>query len=233
MEQKRMIYNGHLGRAKLFLLPLSVFIFWGLLSCRQVVPPPPKVIPLPPLPETMATPAQPSPEKTVLTAPTVVDLPPPVPILPPLKDEIKIPPFEPWKIVVRKTQRQLLLFQEGELIKIYPIDLGEDPIGPKLHQGDMKTPEGEYRVIAKKEKGQTQYYLAFLLDYPNPSDKIHYEQALKLGRIPKDTGIGGLIEIHGEGKGVDWTQGCIALLNPHMLELFNQIPVGTKVWIEP
>ncbi|OGP51103.1 MAG: hypothetical protein A2Y79_03155 [Deltaproteobacteria bacterium RBG_13_43_22] len=233
MNNQSSINDFYVGLPKLLLFLLSTLIFLGFLSCRQVIPPPQTAIALPSPPGPLSTPARPSPEETALTARAVVDIPPPVPILPPLEDKIKLLPPESWKIVIKKNQRKLLLFQQGELMKIYPVDLGEKPIGPKLHHGDMKTPEGEYRVIAKKEQEQTKYYLAFLLDYPNESDRIRYELALKNNRLPKDIGIGGLIEIHGGGKGVDWTQGCIALLNPHMVELFNQIPVGTTVWIEP
>jgi murein L,D-transpeptidase YafK len=190
----------------------------------------------------MAIPLSPGPTQTIdqpwseelaLTARIVEDIPPPVPVLTPLKDKVQVLPPESWKIVVKKKQRKLLLFQEGELLKWYPIDLGENPEGPKVHQGDMKTPEGEYRIVEKKNQGQTNYYLAFLLDYPNDSDRIRYEQALKNNQFSEEIGIGGLIEIHGEGIGVDWTQGCIALINSHMQELFDQIPIGTKVRIEP
>jgi len=231
MNGKPTISHGYFSRTPFLLL--TTFLFLGLLSCRQVVPPPQitMAIPLPPGP--IQTIDQPSSEELALTARIVEDIPPPVPILPPLKDMIKILPPESWKIVVKKKQRKLLLFQEGELLKWYPIDLGENPEGPKVHQGDMKTPEGEYRIVEKKNQGQTKYYLAFLLDYPNDSDRIRYEQALKNKQFPSEIGIGGLIEIHGEGKGVDWTEGCIALNNFHMEELFNQIPVGTTVRIEP
>ena len=53
------------------------------------------------------------------------------------------------------------------------------------------------------------------------------------GKFPREVGIGGLIEIHGEGRGADWTQGCVALYNHHMTELFKNIPPGTPVWIDP
>ncbi|MBA4392544.1 MAG: hypothetical protein C0407_03225 [Desulfobacca sp.] len=215
-----------------FLLLLSLF-FLGLLSCQQIVQPSSStvVIPLPPQP--LPIPSGPSGEDVAKTAQAVVDIPPPVPILPPLKEEIKPLPPELWKIVVKKNQRKLFLYQQGELLQIYPVDLGENPKGPKIYQGDMRTPEGEYRIVEKKDRGQTRFHLAFLLNYPNEADRIRYERAVQNGRLPKDKGIGGLIEIHGEGVGIDWTKGCIALHNRHMQELFSQIPVGTSVRIEP
>jgi lipoprotein-anchoring transpeptidase ErfK/SrfK len=216
--------------ALLFLL--AAFFSLSLITCRQVVPAPSVVvIPLPS--ESSPDQVLPSDEVLAKKARTVLDLPPPVPIAPPMKDEVKIPPPEAWKIVVSKTQHKLFLYQQGELLKMYPVDLGKNPKGPKVHQGDMKTPEGEYRVVEKRDRGQTQFYLAFLLNYPNEADRQRYETAVKSGWVRNDVGIGSLIEIHGEGMGWDWTKGCIALKNSHMQELFNQIPVGTPVWIEP
>ncbi|MFH0787517.1 MAG: L,D-transpeptidase [Pseudomonadota bacterium] len=217
-----------LNRATFFLL--LALLFLGLISCRQVVPPPPAAV-ITPLPsESLPGPSE---EDVAKTARAVIDIPSPVPVLPPWKEEVKLLPPEQWKIVIKKNQRKLFLYQQGELLKMYPVDLGKNPQGPKVYQGDMKTPEGEYRVIAKRDRGQTRFYLAFLLNYPNETDRMRYEMAVKNGRLPKDIGIGGLIEIHGEGIGFDWTKGCIALLNTYMQELFNQIPVGTPVWIEP
>jgi lipoprotein-anchoring transpeptidase ErfK/SrfK len=220
-----------LSRTKIFLL-LSL-LFLGILSCRQVVPPPPTVVIIPLPPGTLTVPSRPSEEDVAKTSQIILDIPPPVPVLPPLKEEIKLLPPEQWKIVINKTQRKLFLYQQGDLCKMYPVDLGKNPKGPKLHQGDMKTPEGDYRVIEKRDRGQTQFYLAFLLNYPNEIDRRRYEMAVKNGVVPNEIGIGSLIEIHGEGIGFDWTKGCIALDNLHMQELFSQIPVGTVVKIEP
>ncbi len=215
----------HDSRTKILLL--SFFLFMELISCSQMTPPPQPVLSIPLPPET--TPVT----EPALTPRIVVDIPPPVSVQPPMKPVIQVLPPEAWKIVVKKRERKLLLFQHGELVKWYPVDLGEIPTGPKVCQGDKKTPEGEYRIIQKKDGGQTKYYRAFLLDYPNETDRIRYNRAVENGYLPKDKGIGGLIEIHGEGKGVDWTQGCMALINSHMEELFNQIPVGTSVRIDP
>ncbi|MBI5606294.1 MAG: L,D-transpeptidase [Deltaproteobacteria bacterium] len=234
MNGKFSINRFRLGQTKFLLL--SVFLLLGSLSCRQVVPPPPPVTRLPPVPiitERLMIPSGPSEEDTNKTARVILDIPPPVPVLPPMEGEVRVPLPEPWKIVVKKGQRKLYLYQQGELFKMFPVDLGGNPKGPKICQGDLRTPEGEYRVIEKKDRGQTRFYQAFLLNYPNDEDRVRYELAVRNGLLPKDIGIGGLIEIHGEGVGVDWTKGCIALNNPHMKELFNQIPVGTPVRIEP
>lgn len=223
-----------LGRSLLLLL--TALLILGLFSCRQVVPPPPSVVKIPQSVEHQPLPAAPSEKETAKEAETVIDIPPPIPILPPMKGEISLPSPEPVKIIVKKSQRKLFVYEKGELLKTYPVDLGTNPKGPKICQGDMKTPEGEYSIVQKRDRGQTKFYQAFLLNYPNEADRLHYEWAVKNGWVPRDIGIGGLIEIHGEGVGgvgVDWTNGCIALLNRHMEELFSQIPVGTPVWIEP
>jgi hypothetical protein len=231
MKCRSSLKSIDLYRAILFFLLPSLFL--GLMSCRQMIPPPPSVGSGPLPSETPPVPSMPSEEEVAKTARTVRDIPPPVPILPPLKEEIKLLPPEKCKIVVKKNQHKLFLYQQGELRKIYPVDLGKNPKGPKVYQGDMKTPEGEYRVVAKRDRGQTQFHLAFLLNYPNESDRRRYEMAIKNGLVRNDLGIGSLIEIHGEGMGFDWTKGCIALFNNHMQELFNQVPLGTPVKIEP
>jgi hypothetical protein len=222
-------------------LALILCLFLCLISCRQVIPPVTVALPVPSAPPPPPPPSElfPSSSEIAKIARTAEDLPEPV--LMPLPSELipTLPPCPPplpqgdWGIIVKKQKRKLELYQRCQLLKVFPIDLGENPKGPKLFQGDMRTPEGLYQVIEKKDWGQTKYYLAFLLDYPNKRDRVRYDQALLKGTIPKEIGIGGLIEIHGEGKGLDWTQGCIALHNPHMQELFASIPVGTPVWIEP
>ncbi len=135
--------------------------------------------------------------------------------------------------MVKKGKRKLNLYRNCRLIRTFPIDLGENPKGPKLYQGDMRTPEGLYRVIEKKDRGQTKYYLALLLDYPNEQDRVRHDMAVRKGKIPSEAGIGGAIEIHGEGRGEDWTHGCVALYNQHISELFKDISPGTPVWIGP
>jgi hypothetical protein len=215
---------------------LAIFcIAAGLFSCRShipvekatLVPPPPLRQELPPSP-------------TDLTEPGPAQDIPPLEIRKPaaLKKPSMIPPppitlSEEWLVVVKKGKRKLHLYRDCRLVKTFPIDLGENPKGPKVHQGDMRTPEGMYRVIEKKDRGQTKYYQALLLDYPNEQDRARYEAAVRKGKIASEAGIGGLIEIHGEGRGEDWTQGCVALYNHHMTELFNNIPPGTPVWIDP
>nr|WP_321411932.1 L,D-transpeptidase family protein [uncultured Carboxylicivirga sp.] len=137
-----------------------------------------------------------------------------------------------YAIVIDKIARELLIYKNGNEINSYTIELGLNWIGDKKHQGDKTTPEGLYKVLQKKQKGETKYYKAFLIDYPNAEDKVRFFLNKQNGTIKSDTKIGNLIEIHGNGgKGIDWTDGCIALKDADMDKIFNICPVGTRVVI--
>ncbi|MEW5980971.1 MAG: L,D-transpeptidase [Acidobacteriota bacterium] len=135
-------------------------------------------------------------------------------------------------IVVSKADHTLTLFVAGRLLKTYRTDMGFNWIADKQHAGDGATPEGRYRVTARKTNGASIYYKALLLDYPNAEDRARFSRARRAGDLPASASIGGLIEIHGEGgRGRDWTRGCVAVTNAEMDELFNHVQVGTPVTI--
>jgi tetratricopeptide (TPR) repeat protein len=135
-------------------------------------------------------------------------------------------------IVVDKAARKGMLYKNGTLIHTYDIELGSNWMGDKLRQGDKSTPEGLYKIIEKKQAPKTKYYKALLLNYPNDEDKIRFAENKKNGQIKESARIGGLIEIHGNGgKGADWTEGCIALPDKVMDQVFNLCSVGTPVTI--
>jgi hypothetical protein len=135
-------------------------------------------------------------------------------------------------IVVDKLRRQLILYRHGHLEAVFTAELGTNGLAPKLHAGDRATPEGQYRVVAKKSGDETRYHLAVLLDYPNREDRRRHERALRRGEIPEHAPIGSLIEIHGGGgSGRDWTNGCIALTNEDMDKLFPLVDISTPVTI--
>jgi len=137
-----------------------------------------------------------------------------------------------YAIFVDKMARVCRLYNSGKIVAEYPVDLGQKWMGNKHYQGDNATPEGMYKIIKKLGKNQSIYYKAFLLNYPNDEDKKRFSEGKKTGKIPHNAKIGGLIEIHGEGgKGVHWTNGCVALSNRHMDELFNKVEIGTPVLI--
>ena len=137
------------------------------------------------------------------------------------------------RIVVMKSMRTLTLESDGHVVRTYKVALGGQPIGAKDRQGDHKTPEGEYVVDAKN--ANSQFFMALHLSYPNSTDRA---LARKLGVSP-----GGDVEIHGLGKKYgwigarhrlsDWTDGCIAVTNEEIEEIFGMVPVGTRVEIHP
>lgn len=137
------------------------------------------------------------------------------------------------RIVVMKSKRTMTLESDGRVVKTYKVALGGQPIGAKDRQGDHKTPEGEYVVDAKN--ANSQFFMALHLSYPNSSDRA---RAHKLGVSP-----GGDVEIHGLGKKYgwigsrhrlsDWTDGCIAVTNEEIQEIFGMVSVGTRVEIQP
>ena len=134
-------------------------------------------------------------------------------------------------IVVDKHAHRLLVYDRGKLRRQYDVALGVHPDGHKAREGDRRTPEGVYRVLAKKDRGQTRFHRALLIDYPNAQDRAVFVRAKAQGKIPKSARIGGLIEIHGGGTGVDWTDGCVALENKDMDDLFRRVRVGTPIVI--
>ena len=135
-------------------------------------------------------------------------------------------------LVAVKDQRILRLYRFGRVVRTYPMELGKNPLQQKLRNGDRATPEGQYLIASKKSGFRTKYHLALLLNYPNREDWDRFNEAKRLGQIPARSAIGGLIEIHGEGgKGGDWTEGCLALTNEEMDDVFNQVEVGTPVII--
>ncbi|HEX4954293.1 MAG TPA: L,D-transpeptidase [Thermoanaerobaculia bacterium] len=134
--------------------------------------------------------------------------------------------------VVDKLRRQLDVYNHGKRVASFDVELGSKGLRRKMHAGDKATPEGRYRVTEVRTRGQTRYYKALMLDYPNAEDRNRYELMRRRGQIPKGVGMGSLIEIHGDGgKGKDWTDGCIALTNNEMDKLFQYARVNTVVTI--
>lgn len=137
------------------------------------------------------------------------------------------------RIVIVKSARTMTLESNGRILRTYKVALGSQPVGAKERQGDHKTPEGEYIVDAKNE--HSRFYMALHLSYPNAADRA---RARSLGASP-----GGDVEIHGLGKQygwigarhrlVDWTDGCIAVTNEEIEQIFRMVSVGTRVEIKP
>jgi len=137
------------------------------------------------------------------------------------------------RIVIEKSKRTLTMMSGTESLKKYKVALGGQPVGAKDRRGDHKTPEGIYSVDSKNPNSQ--FYKALHISYPNAADRAN---ARKLGVSP-----GGDVEIHGLGSKwgwlgakhrlTDWTDGCIALTNEEIDEIYPLIKVGTPVEIRP
>lgn len=158
----------------------------------------------------------------------------------------KLPILENPRLVVKKEKRELRVFDGEKLIKTYAMVLGFSPNGDKEEEGDGKTPEGEFYIFTKND--QSRFFLSLGLSYPSIEDAkrglaeklISLEEhdsifeAIKNKQMPlQKTRLGGEIYIHGGGTIADWTDGCVALRNEEMQELFAAIPVGTAVTILP
>jgi lipoprotein-anchoring transpeptidase ErfK/SrfK len=135
-------------------------------------------------------------------------------------------------IVVNKVERELTLYKNGQKVVSYPVRLGFNGTREKQYQGDGATPEGRYRVTDKRGPGQTQFYRALVLDYPNAEDRRRFALSKKAGKIDPGKAIGGLIEIHGvENESAEQTLGCVMLENPSMAAIFERVSVGTPITI--
>lgn len=135
-------------------------------------------------------------------------------------------------IVVYKERNELALYQNGVRTRTYNADLGKNRLQRKLVSGDGATPEGRYRITDKRANGGTRYHKAMMLDYPNADDRREFEAARRAGRIARNAHMGRLIEIHGNGgRGEAWTQGCVALSDRDIDDLFSRVGVGTPVTI--
>jgi len=134
-------------------------------------------------------------------------------------------------IVISKADRRLLLYRNGQHVLSYSVRLGFNGIREKRYQGDGATPEGRYHVTTKRGHGQTQFFRALVLDYPNAEDRRQFLLDRKNGQIPSSRGIGGQIEIHGTQNELAPSLGCVMLENPQMAWLFNRVEKGTPVTI--
>ncbi|MEY3090307.1 MAG: hypothetical protein RL113_623 [Pseudomonadota bacterium] len=138
------------------------------------------------------------------------------------------------KIVVVKKERKMYLYKEDQVKKVFPISLGRNPVGHKQKMGDGRTPEGEFWISRKL--CSPKYYRSLCISYPRPEDK---ERAAKNGVHP-----GGNVTIHAQpawnadGKGdaytlsKNWTQGCVAVTNSAMEELWYAVRKGVPIVIQ-
>ena len=137
-----------------------------------------------------------------------------------------------YAFIVDKIKHKGYLYYKGRLSKEYDVEFGKNWIGNKQYAGDRATPEGIYMVTRKKGSRDTRYYKALMINYPNAEDRAQFAEKKRKGVLSRNSSLGGLIEIHGDGgKGGDWTIGCVALQNENMEELFNRMSPGSPVTI--
>ncbi|HQG45657.1 MAG TPA: L,D-transpeptidase family protein, partial [bacterium] len=135
-------------------------------------------------------------------------------------------------ILVDKLAHRCQVYRKGTKTAEFPVELGPNWLGHKRQRGDGATPEGLYRIKRKKSGHRTAYYKALEIDYPNAEDIAQFNAAKARGEIARSAGIGGLIEVHGDGgKGANWTAGCVALRNRDMDTLYNMVEEGTPITI--
>lgn len=137
------------------------------------------------------------------------------------------------RVVVLKAKRQLLLLDGDTVLRRYPISLGGRPVGHKRREGDERTPEGLYWLDARNP--QSAFHLSLHVSYPDRSDRRR--------AVREEVDPGGMIMVHGlpnhlsflgrVHRLVDWTDGCIALTNAEMEQVWRAVEDGTPIEIRP
>jgi murein L,D-transpeptidase YafK len=136
-------------------------------------------------------------------------------------------------VIVEKANRQLFLLKEGEILRTFKIALGMAPVGHKQAEGDFRTPEGRYRLDARNPNSE--FFLSIHVSYPNLND---VREARARGVDP-----GGSIMIHGQPNAPtrsetyyrtqDWTNGCVAVSNSDMIDIWLMTGDNTPIEIRP
>lgn len=137
------------------------------------------------------------------------------------------------RLVVKKSARLLELYRGTELLKVYRVSLGRAPEGPKREAGDGRTPEGTYRLDYRK--ADSSFHRALHISYPEARD-------VALARA-RGVAPGGLVMLHGmknhlgwigrAHRAIDWTDGCVAVTDDEIEEIWRVVPDGTSITIEP
>jgi len=142
-------------------------------------------------------------------------------------------PLRADRVVVLKKERTLQLLSERKVIKSYKVALGGDPLGPKTRQGDHKTPEGVY--VLDSRNAHSQFHKAIHVSYPNARDRA--------AARAKGVSPGGDVFVHGLPNGYgwvgashrvkDWTDGCIAVTDQEIEEIWEAVADATPIEIRP
>ena len=141
-------------------------------------------------------------------------------------------------LLVDKSHYRVCVYYGHRLIRTYKAVFGPRPLDNKCYEGDRCTPEGAFRISSKNPSSKYNKFL--LLSYPDDSSIVRFNRLKEAGHIPANARMGGSIGIHGIWKngddmiemGVGWTDGCVALKNKDIEELYTMVTVGTKVVIK-
>lgn len=164
-----------------------------------------------------------------------------IPIKRPVNNHIKIDPDtlirDSVYLVINKTNYTLQVRYRKRVIRAYKAVFGPTPTQNKCMEGDRCTPEGWFRISGLNPRSK--YHKFLRINYPNDSSQRRFQQLKKEGVVPATARIGGDIGIHGIWKGGDdlielgigWTDGCVALKNRDMEELYSMVGIGTRVYI--
>jgi len=137
------------------------------------------------------------------------------------------------RVLVRKGERRLYLMRGNDVLRAYRVALGLNPAGPKERAGDFRTPEGSYRLSRRNTRSD--YFLSIQVSYPNDQDMKHARS--------NGWQAGGSIMIHGLPNDPrhapdyyatqDWTDGCIAVTNADMVEIWMMTSENVRIDIQP
>jgi murein L,D-transpeptidase YafK len=143
------------------------------------------------------------------------------------------------RLIIYKGRHRMEAWAGKRMVKVYRVAIGRGGAGAKLREGDNRTPEGSYRMVQRRVSAAFHRFL--LLSYPSSADRAAFRKAQREGTIPRSARIGGDIGVHGEKKGlrllphkwVDWTQGCVAVDNDEIEELYATVVDHARVDILP
>jgi murein L,D-transpeptidase YafK len=149
----------------------------------------------------------------------------------------KAPASTPYKVVIDKSEYVMQIYDTEGWYASYPVVFGSKNQADKKMEGDKLTPNGSFKIIAKKDHSQWGKFM--LLDYPNEESLRKFRSRKSSGAIPASAKIGGAIGIHGTrpneeyavDKYMNWTNGCISTKYSDIFEIYDMLPIGTQVEI--
>jgi len=148
------------------------------------------------------------------------------------------PASDAYYIIIKKHAYELRVYDAKGWLATYPVVFGNKDLKDKMVEGDRETPEGNFRITSKRV--HSKWCRMMMLDFPNAESIQKFNIRKQQGIIPANAKIGGGVGIHGtwphEDFAIDrydnWTQGCISMKNEDVIELYNMIPVGTRISIQ-